>query len=92
MFKKYFFIFIFWLFIVNSIRAQDLFDFIREGNIEQVRIMIDGNPGLMNIPNNAQYWPLTYASLLGKDEIVDYFIAKGADPNPKGSSIFSPLY
>jgi hypothetical protein len=92
MLKKYFFIPILWLSLTAVVRAQDLFAFIREGNIEQVRIMIDGNPALMNIPNNAQYWPLTYASLLGKDEIVDYLITKGADPNSKGSSVFSPLY
>ncbi|MFC1493005.1 ankyrin repeat domain-containing protein [candidate division KSB1 bacterium] len=78
--------------LVSQSYAQDIFNAIRQGNIESVKNMIESDPELLNA-NDGNYDPLFVATRLRKTEIAEYLISKGADVNKiaADTSAFSPL-
>jgi hypothetical protein len=72
--------------------AQDIFDEIKHGRIENVKEMIDKDPGLVHTRLGGIY-PLHQAVRHGKKEITKFLISKGADINKFGkeSTEFAPF-
>ena len=65
-------------------RLADVFKaqhFASEGDLPCLTDLIDANPGLVNEPWTAQRWrPLSQAVQAGHSHIVEYLLARGADP------------
>jgi hypothetical protein len=66
------------LVLVLSAPAQDLFDAIRQGHIQEVKLLVEKDPRLIQTREEGIY-PLHQAVRSGKREIAEYLISKGAD-------------
>ncbi len=72
-------------FIQNGANAQSIFETIRNGNYVKVEQMIQENKGWVDSIASG-YSPLLYASVLGKDSIVNFLLQNGANINYKNST------
>jgi ankyrin repeat protein/L-ascorbate metabolism protein UlaG (beta-lactamase superfamily) len=71
-------------FIQTGANAQTIFETIRNGNYVKVEQMIRENKGLVDSIKSG-YSPLLYASVCGKDSIVNLLLQNGANINYKSS-------
>ena len=62
---------------------EDIRDAIMENNIAAVKELMEANPGIVNIENNARETPLYMASYLGHLNIVELLVENGAHINHK---------
>ena len=65
-------------FAMEASAAEGLFSAIAQGDLQAVREMVGENPGAVNIRLPHSYTPLLLAADQGRDEIVLYLLAKGA--------------
>jgi hypothetical protein len=77
---------------VFPVYAQEIFNEIRQGDMEKVKILIDKDPGLIHTRYGGIY-PLHQAVRHGKKEIAEFLISKGADVNKFGKDVseFAPF-
>jgi len=87
-----FFTVIVFVFGVVPLYSQDIFNTIRQGDLEQVRTLIEKNPELINTRQGGIY-PLHFAVRLKKKDVAELLISKGADVNRfgKNASEFAPF-
>ncbi|MBN1272896.1 MAG: ankyrin repeat domain-containing protein [Candidatus Aminicenantes bacterium] len=76
---------------VFPLNAQDLFNEIRHGNIENIKTILEKNPELVNTRQNGVY-PLHQAVRFGQKEIATLLISKGAELNSKSTDGGTPLH
>jgi len=75
----------------GSLPAQDLFEAIKNGDMAGVKALVESNRDLLKAPNKDKFLPLTFASRLGKEDIVRYFLAQGADVDATDGPTFTPV-
>lgn len=87
-----FFTVILFVLMVVPLYSQDISKTIREGDLEQLRILIKKNPDLVKTRQGSRY-PLHFAALFRKKDVAELLISKGADVNKfgKNASEFAPL-
>ena len=78
--------------LVSPLRASDIHQAVEAGNLKSVLSLIDGNIELLNARDNNGRTPLHLALELGRGEIVDSLIARGADVNLPDKDNNSPLH
>jgi len=76
---------LFVIFIQHGVNAQTIFGTIRNGDYEKVDQMIQENKGWVDSIASG-YSPLLYASVLGKDNIVNYLLQNEAKINYKNAT------
>jgi len=84
---------IIFLVLAGNISAQNIFDIIRTGNLDSVKILIEQKPELVN--TTTKVWrdtPLHIAVEIDNLEIASYLIAKGASIDPKNKVNATPLH
>jgi ankyrin repeat protein/Tol biopolymer transport system component len=59
--------------------AQDIFQVIRNGDVEKLKVLLEKNPALANTPHPFGYYPIHLAALSGRLELVESLIERGAD-------------
>jgi len=65
---------------------------VETGDIDQVKILLDKEPGQVNSKNNNGRTPLHLAMWYDRDQIAALLLARGADPQVKDKWGFIPLY
>ncbi|WP_432672099.1 ankyrin repeat domain-containing protein [Flavobacterium sp. SM2513] len=82
MLKKYLFIItILFSFSAFAQESQDIFEVARSGNLDQVTVLFEQNPKIINAVNDRGYTPLTLACYRGNTEVAKFLISNGADIN-----------
>jgi cyclase len=71
--------------------SQDIIRAINQGDLEQVKTLLEKNPELLNIKDNNGNTLLHHAVDKGHKEIIELLIAKGADINAKNGMGYTPL-
>ncbi|MBP7460375.1 MAG: ankyrin repeat domain-containing protein [Candidatus Delongbacteria bacterium] len=69
------------LIIVHSVMAQSLFDMIENRKTDEIKTMIQQHPDLMKQPDRYGRYPIHLAASKGNQELVEFMISQGADPN-----------
>jgi len=82
----------FCLFCVNIARADDIHDAVKNGDLEEVRILLKSNSELLNILDKDGMTLLHRAIETSKTNIAGYLIEQGADINLKDKDNDSPLH
>ena len=86
------FVVIWVLFLSTSqIFAQDIFQAAYDGDLTQVKLLLERNPELVNEKDNNGLPLLTYPSAQGRIKIVKFLVAKGANINIASYSGNTPL-
>jgi ankyrin repeat protein len=80
------------LFLAPVLQAQEIFDVIRKGDIEKVKMLVENDPTLVRARNARQSTPLHVAVDLEQEAIVRYLIEKGADVNALNNNESTPLF
>lgn len=62
------------------------------GNLEEVKLLIEGNPNLINTTDKDRYTPLHRACYSNNVEVVKYLIQKGANIGAKTEMQWEPLH
>lgn len=62
-----------------TLPAQDIHQASQKGDIEQVRVLLKKNPGLINMKNRYGMTPLHTASYYGNLEMIRFFLSRGVD-------------
>ena len=73
-------------------QGQDIFTMVRNGNLEQVKQLIESKKDVISAKNRNGCIPLHYSSYFGHKEITEYLIQKGADMNAKNDEGETPLH
>jgi ankyrin repeat protein len=65
--------------LVSGFSGQDVFQVIREGDVEKLKILLEKNPALVNAPHPFGFYPIHLAAMSGRRELIELLIEKGAD-------------
>lgn len=79
------------LILFQSVNAQSIFDAVRTGRLDTVKILLESNPQCINEKDVRQRTPLHAAIRLGKKDIAIYLINKGAAIEEKDAQGRTPL-
>ncbi|NNC54238.1 MAG: ankyrin repeat domain-containing protein [Pseudomonadales bacterium] len=63
--------------------TEDLFECIKSGDVDALQALLEENPSLSNLPNEEGAFPLHFAALLERREIVQLLVNHGADINAR---------
>ncbi|MBT8140397.1 MAG: ankyrin repeat domain-containing protein [Gammaproteobacteria bacterium] len=63
--------------------SEELFEKIKTGDIDAVEELLEEDPSLSNQPNEEGAYPLHFATLLERREIVQVLVNNGADINAR---------
>ena len=69
----------------NDFKSQ-AFDLAQQGDIAQMKALLDKHPEVVNAQDNQGVTPLHWAIAAGSEPVVELLLAKGADVNPKDNS------
>ena len=72
-------------------QVQELFDAVRNNNIEKVNILIEKYASLVNIKDESENTPLHHAARIGSNAIIEFLLSKGADINAQNTQLYTPL-
>ncbi len=72
--------------------AQDLHEAVNNGNIEEVKVILESDPEKLESLDKGGYTPLIRAVIHGQSEIAEYLIGKGADLEAKERHRMTPLF
>lgn len=74
------------LMLFNMAIAQEIFDAVQNANLDKVKELISGNPGLVNSKNENDFTPLHFAVTIDNVEIVKYLLKNGASIDEKSKN------
>ena len=75
-----------------ALRAQEIFDAIRGGDIAKVKELVEKDTQLVKARNARQSTPLHVAVDLDNEPMARYLIEKGSDVNALNSNEWTPLF
>jgi len=75
----------------GAVRAADIHDAVKSGDVEKVRALILTDTNLINAKNNDGWTPLHIAAANGKDDMAEMLLDHGADVNAKDNGGATPL-
>jgi len=80
--------------LLSGETGKTLHDAIKKGNLEEVKTILDRNPGLLNIPGEDEEGntPILQAGFSNKMDIFKYLVEKGADINLANKEGLVPLH
>ncbi|NTU51826.1 MAG: MBL fold metallo-hydrolase [Candidatus Aminicenantes bacterium] len=79
--------------LAASAGGQELLEAVKTGDLDKVRLIVERNPGVVNVPNqNGE--TILFAAITpgGRAEIVEYLISKGANVNQMNNFYMAPLH
>ena len=78
--------------IASNAMAQEIFNAIGHGNLEDVKSIIESDSKQLNATLNDSYTTLSFSAMLGNEEIVRFLISKGAMTKKLDKNIKSALF
>jgi len=83
---------LFIILLVSTLNADDIYEAIDSGNVEQTTILLEQNPDLLNTKNNNGMTPLNLAAYRGHVDIVAKLLEMGADPSIGDNENSQPIH
>ncbi|MEJ2720670.1 MAG: ankyrin repeat domain-containing protein [bacterium] len=75
----------------SPLLADEIHDFARAGDLEQVKVLVEQAPALVNATNAEEETPLHLAAMSGNLELVEFLVANGAAVDARNNVNQSPL-
>jgi TolB protein len=72
------------LLLAGTARPQEIFNSLRNGDIPAVKALVERTPAILDSRDRNGLTPLHYAASQGDAGLVNYFLDKGAKPDPPG--------
>lgn len=90
--KRSFILLIMFIILLLPVFAEDIFEPIKKGDLDQVKAILEKNPDLLNARGINNLTPLLQATLAQQYAILRFLVEKGADLNAAGQNGFCPLH
>jgi ankyrin repeat protein len=87
-----FFILFFLLIPVISLLSQDIHELSKTGELKKIKALIEKEQELIEKKDDQGWSPLHHASFHGHNEVVEFFIANGAEINALDNAGCTPLH
>lgn len=71
--------------------GRNIHECARNGELSKVKSYVQKDPQAVHARDDKQYTPLHWASDWGQKDVVEYLLSKGADPNARASSGWTPI-
>ena len=81
----------FWTKLSDSFQPP-MFAAVKEGDLEKVRALLQGNPDLVSKEDNTGWTPLHYAVHWGRKGVVELLLSSHADLNAQANDGITPLH
>ncbi len=78
--------------LAGAVRAQEIFDAVKNGDLAKVKTLIEKDSSLLNIKDAAGNTPLHHAAIMGSVELAELLLSKGADINAVNAQQNTPLH
>ncbi len=75
----------------SALRADEIHDAAKQGDLEKVRLLVDKNPALVAAQDKGGETPLHWAAFSGNLELVRFLLDKGAAVDAKNARGLTPL-
>jgi ankyrin repeat protein len=72
--------------------AEDIFEPIKKGDLAKIKVMLESDPGLLNIHGDNDRTPLMEALFSRQAAVFKFLLEKGADFNVSNKDGFTPLH
>lgn len=79
------------LLVIQTLQAQEIFDAVKNKNLEKVIGLIEKDASLVYIKDEAENTPLHHAAMIGSVEMTEYLLSKGADIDAQNTRLYTPL-
>jgi uncharacterized protein len=79
----------------SDIKSQDIFDAVRKGNLDRLKVLYQLNPDTINSKNGNEFTPLILAVYNYQHETASYLLEHGASVNansPEGTALLAAVY
>jgi cyclase len=77
--------------IMGPLSAQAMLEAVKAGDLAQVKVLVEKDPGIVNAKNPGGQTVLFAAVSFGRLEIAEYLISNGANVNEKSNFHMTPL-
>ncbi len=77
--------------LVALAQTENIFEAIEDGDMDTVRLLLERDPGLIEIPDDSGNTPLHFAVAYGQPDIARFLIEKGAPIDAQNQEEFTPL-
>ena len=77
---------------VLAARAEEIHDLVRQGEIAQIKALIEAHPELANAGDDRSCTPLHFAVNRGDPELVGFLLDSGAEMNARDADGDTPLH
>jgi len=73
--------------------SQDIYEAAKNGDVDEIRKILEKNPELLDVPDRYGFTPLHRAVIYGKKEMILFLMEKGADIKGKNKALrgWTPL-
>lgn len=78
--------------VFHYVNAQKVFDFVRDCNLDSLKVLVEQDPKVVNENGFNQLTPLHFAVGGPCKEVITYLLDRGADVNAKDSEGRTPLF
>jgi ankyrin repeat protein len=92
MILKSFFVIAVFILAAAAAQAQEIFNAVKNNDLEKVKVLIEKDASLVNIKDEAGNTPLHHAAIIGSIETIKLLLSKGADINARNTQLNTPLH
>jgi len=78
--------------LAASLRPQEIFEALRNGDLPMIKALIEKTPELVNARDGDGMTPLHYAAMGGNMELINHLLAKGAKLEIQNAQFKTPLH
>jgi ankyrin repeat protein len=92
MILKSFFVIAVFILAAAAAQAQEIFNAVKNNDLEKVKVLIEKDASLVNIKDEAGNTPLHHAAIIGSIETIKLLLSKGADIDAQNTQLNTPLH
>jgi ankyrin repeat protein len=75
-----------------KIQSQEIFEALKNNDLEKVKVIIEKDASLVNIKDEAGNTPIHHAAIAGSTQMIEFLLSGGADINAQNTQLNTALH